>query len=89
MSEQKIKETPADILLHAFSVLRVAFKRLDMLPPSVVELENKQEGDRFIAAFTHLHMIGHRWPKIVQTGPDSFRYECSVNGIKVRWPTHD
>lgn len=83
----------SDDVLDAIALVRAAFMRANLKPPTVLLLGSHEEGMRFLSA---IRQQGH-WTAVVGS-PDMGRpvemadgsawMECKIMDIAVRWPAN-
>ena len=82
-----------DDIMDALATVRVAFKRANLEPPTVLLLGSNDEGYRFLSAIRQSGCwvavvgsgaLGH----VIEMADGSMWMELEVMGMKVRWPAN-
>jgi hypothetical protein len=80
-------------ILDGLAQVRITFQRANLKPPTVILLEDHEEGLRFLSEIRQ----GGNWTsvagspdlgKVVEMADGSVWMECKVMGIAVRWPAN-
>ena len=76
-------------LIDRIAEIRVEFIRFGMKPPAIIILENADEGRRFLQLVNQDTVLFKNGPRpvgiAIELGGITYQ-ECTVHGMKVRWP---
>lgn len=80
-------------VLDGLAQVRATFKRANLKPPTVMLLESREEGMRFLSAIRQTNnwtaVVGSPdLGRVVEMADGSAWMECEVMGIAVRWPAN-